>query len=126
MIRNRSGFASRRTVIGPEIQRRFLNQSGTRLQPIATLLHVFSRASRSLPLCIQIPKKFRDIFLRSQKHLWFCETQSKNARGQRYLILLFSKQVGTELVQLGFSRVCVLEEPGLTILRTRGHLTVPT
>lgn len=35
-------------------------------------------------------------------------------------------KVGTELVQLGFSRVCVLEEPGLTILRTRGHLTVPT
>lgn len=35
-------------------------------------------------------------------------------------------QVAAELVKLGFSRVCVLEEPGLTNLRTQGNLTVPT
>ena len=50
----------------------------------------------------------------------------KAHQAERYLFVLFFKQVGTELVQLGFSRVCVLEEPGLSILRTRGHLAVPT
>jgi len=38
----------------------------------------------------------------------------------------YPAKVGAELVKLGFSRVCVLEEPGLTTLRTQGNLTVPT
>jgi len=38
----------------------------------------------------------------------------------------YPAKVGAELVKLGFSRVCVLEEPGLSTLRTQGILTVPT
>lgn len=38
----------------------------------------------------------------------------------------YPAKVGAELVKLGFSRVCVLEESGLTTLRTQGHFTVPT
>jgi len=38
----------------------------------------------------------------------------------------YPAKVGAEFVQLGYSKVCVLEEPGLTTLRTQGHLTVPT
>ena len=43
-----------------------------------------------------------------------------------FFLLSVLWQVGAELVKLGFSRVCVLEEPGLSTLRTQGILTVPT
>lgn len=41
------------------------------------------------------------------------------------IILSVSFQVGGELVKLGFSKVCVLEESGLSTLRTLGNFTVP-
>lgn len=38
----------------------------------------------------------------------------------------YPAKVGAELVKLGFPKVCVLEETGLSTLRTQGYLTVPT
>lgn len=86
-------------------------------------------ACGQIPESINIP--YNQAFLEEGGLAPSAAANTLNSFKGRVIIVVGSRanypaKVAAELVQLGFSRVCVLEEPGLTTLRTQGNLTVPT